>query len=271
VGWYVMTTSAAPGSPSINPTSSEKTYRAALAVTLKKKSEHLELLTSEICFSGAFIRTSNGPPINSLVRLLFTLPPGDDVLDLSAHVTNVIPPNSEGDHYPGFAARFIALNGEVKRRWESLIQSLRKVSPEQDTISFARPSYVMRVQLKEPAAVDLPLRPSSFDELAELIEQQIPAGTLFVPTTQPLVLGAAVNVKIVHPITNETLDLPGSVVRRGSTSPGALVRLAPLDDEMRAIVKEFEDSVVISVDYDVEIFDEPKIKQTAKWPPPRLP
>lgn len=241
-------------------------YRCALAVTLKRRSENLELLTSEIGFAGAFIRTTESPPLNSLVRLLFTLPPDgqqpESVLDISAHVTNVIKPDTEADHYPGFAARFVALNGPVKRRWEGLVQSLRTsaaASRSEDTIFFARASYVMRLQEREPTAVAIPLQPATFEELSNIIEQQIPTGMFFVPTTTPVMLGANVHVQIVHPITNEILTLSGSVVRRGTGTPGALVRLRPLDGDMRAALKEFEESVLVLVDYDVELFDDPVI------------
>src|SRR5687767_12566724 len=119
----------------------EKTYRCELAVTLRKRSENLELLTSEIGFGGAFVRTSSPPPLNSLVRLAITLPVDEATLDLSAHVTEIVSPAEAANHYPGFAARFVALNGPVKQRWEALVQSVRgMVSPR--TISFARPSYV---------------------------------------------------------------------------------------------------------------------------------
>jgi hypothetical protein len=245
---------------------SDKTYRCAIAVTLKKRTDNLELITSEINFAGAFIRTTSAPPLNSLVRLLFTLPPDEAVLDISAHVTNVVAADDvAGDHYPGFVARFVALNGPVKRRWETLVQSLRnnKTASSQNTLVFARASYVMRLQEKGAAAVDLPLRPASFEELENLIEQQIPSGMFFVPTNVPLVLGANVNVQIVHPITNETLEIPGSVVRRGSTAPGALVRLRPMNGDMQAALKEFEESVLVLVDYDIELFEAPILTTAA--------
>jgi hypothetical protein len=233
----------------------ERTYRCQLAVTLKKRTENVELLTSEIGFSGAFVRTTTPPPVNSLVRLLLGLPPDDTTLDVSAHVTQIISPANAVDHYPGFAARFVALNGPVKQRWEALVQSVRgALSPR--TISFARPSYVMRLDLKEPST-QLCLRPSTFEELATLMHEQIPSGAVFVPTSGPVVLGAKVGVQIVHPI----MELPGSVARSGSMTPGALVRLAPLNEHTRAMVKEFEESVVVDVDYDVMLFDAPVLSE----------
>jgi hypothetical protein len=244
-------------SPSLGPP--DRIYRCALAVTLKKRGENVELLTSEVSFAGAFLRTTSPPPLHSLVRLLFTLPPDDAVLDLSAHITQIIRPTDDAEHYPGFAARFVALNGPVKRRWEALVQSVRNTTSAR-TLTFARPSYVMRLQLKEPTA-KLRFRPSSFEELANLIEEQIPTGSFCVPTTAPVPLGSNVNVELVHPITEETLQLPGAVVRNSSAAPGTLVQLAPLDDQMRAAVKEFEDSVVVHVDYDVDLFDDPVLSE----------
>jgi len=174
-------------------------------------------------------------------------------------VTEIVSPADAADHYPGFAARFVALNGAAKQRWETLVQSVRStVSPR--TISFARPSYVMRIQRNDPMT-DLRFRPASLEELTTLIEEQIPTGSFFVPTDAPLVLGSRVNVHIVHPITEETLELPGSVARSGSIQPGALVRLTPLDEQTRSLIREFEDCVVVHVDYDVSLFDEPVLSE----------
>src|SRR5215216_6309257 len=89
----------------------EKTYRCELPVTLKRRSANVELLTSEIGFGGAFVRTTSPPPLNSLLRLLITLPPDGATLDLSAHVTEIMSPGTGAEHYPGFVARFVALNG----------------------------------------------------------------------------------------------------------------------------------------------------------------
>ena len=240
----------------------ERYYRCALPVTLRRRGENLELLTSEVSFKDAFIRTAEPPPVNSLVRLVFTLPPDDAKVTLSAHVTRVVAPGSGEEHYPGFGARFVALDGPAKDSWESLVWTLRREHQDAGitTVTFARPSYVARFQLKAPVAEDIRLEPGSVEELTRVVTEDNPSGTLFVATRTQVVLGANVCVQIVHPITRDVFPLEGVVRRRGAgAEPGVLIGIGKLPMDVRVGLQELVDSVVVIEDYDVELYEEPSL------------
>jgi len=243
--------------------SGERRYHCALPVTLRRKGEDLQLLTSVVSFKDAFVRTSSPPPTNSLVRLVFTLPPDDAKIALSAHVTRVVGGHDgEDDQYPGFEARFVALDGPAKDLWEGLVWKLRREHQEAGatTVTFARPSYVARFQLSAPMADDITLTPDSIEELLRIIAEDIPACTLFVPTATSVVLGANIRVRLVHPITLDFVPLEGVVRRRGAgTQGGVLVGLSKLPMDARVALREMADSVVVLEDYDVELFDETSV------------
>jgi hypothetical protein len=244
------------------PSQVERYYHCALPVTLRRRGEDLRLLTSEVSFKDAFVRTTEPPPVNSLVRLVFTLPPDDAKIAISAHVARVVAADSGEEHYPGFAARFVALDGPVKDRWESLVWILRREHREAGatTVTFARPSYIARFQLQAPVVDDIRLTPASVEELVRIVTEEIPTGTIFIQTSTSVVLGANVCVQLVHPITAEAFPLEGVVRRRGAgAQPGVLIGLAKLPMDARVGLQELLDSVVVLEDYDIELYEEPSV------------
>jgi PilZ domain len=250
----------------LEPNSGELRYRCAVPVTLRKKGMDLALLTSEVSFGGAFVRTQSAPPVNSLVRLGFTLPPDDAKITLSAHVTQVIPQDASGDHYPGFAVRFVGLDGPVKQRWEALVQSLRgeEMGARDTTVVFAPLSYLELFQANGPAAGDVWLQPQSVEELERIVKEEVPLGLVFVPTDGPVTPGANVTIQLLHPVTQAVFALEGVVKRpRPGAQQGAVVAIAPLSHERRVELSEMADSVVVVEDYDVELYEEPALSSSS--------
>ena len=251
------------------PKSEESFYRCGLAVTLRRRGADLHLLTSDLSFQGAFVRTDEAPPDNSLVRLVFTLPPDDTSLALSAHVVRVVKPGaSKDDQYPGFHARFIGLNGPPKARWESVIWSLKRDHKQSvhTTVNFTRPSYLNLMQQKVAETASVRWRPTTVEDLARIVREDIPSGTIFVASSNGPAPGTKVSVELVHPITGELLALQGVVRRRGGggggtggATEGVLVALAPLIEDARAALTEMVESVHIIPDYDVDLFDKPSL------------
>lgn len=245
----------------------EPRFRCAVAVSLRKRGADLHLLTSEVSFRDAFVRTTSAPPVNSLVRLVFTLPPDDAKITLSAHVTQLIAEGASTEHYPGFVARFVGLDGAAKERWEALVQSLRgeELGATDTTVVFAPLSYVDLFQSQGPAAGDLWLQPGSVEELERIVRDEIPTGMLYIASATPFTPGANVTVQLLHPVTQAVFALEGSVRRRGADIPEGyvVVALAPLTGARSTELAEMADSVVVVEDYDIELYDEPVLSQRA--------
>jgi hypothetical protein len=239
----------------------ELRFRCAVPVTLRRRGTDLNLLTSEVSFKDAFVRTSSAPPLNSLVRLVFTLPPDDAQITLSAHVTGAVSADDARDHYPGFVARFVGLDGAAKERWESLVQSLRgeELGATDTTVVFAPLSYVDLFQSQGPAAGDLWLQPASVEELDQIVREQVPSGTVYVPTETPVTPGANVVIQLLHPVTQAVFAIDGVVKRRGADIPEeyAVVGIAPLSPDRAAALEEMANSVLVIEDYDIELYEEP--------------
>jgi hypothetical protein len=238
-------------------------FRCALPVTLRRRSQDLELLTGDVSFPGTFVRSADCPPVNSLVRLVFTLPPDDTRLTVSGSVLHVVTGASGNPaEYPGFAVQFVGLSGPAKDRWEDLVRSLARQegAEKKKTVVFAPPSYVDRFRSQAPVSAELELRPS-FEHLAKLIDEEIPGGTVFVPTQTAVAPGANVVVQLVHPLSEEWFPLEGTVRRPDATAArGVDVRLVELTDEGRAALAAFRDSMMVVDDYDIEVLEAPQVR-----------
>jgi hypothetical protein len=237
-------------------------FRCALPVTLRKRSQDLELLTGDVSLTGAFVRSSDCPPKNSLVRLVFTLPPDDTKLTVSGMVLHVVSrADRNPDEYPGFAVQFVGFNGPPQERWEQLVRPLTREpgAERRKTAVFARPSYVQRFRSTAPVALDLELRPT-IEELGQLVGDEIPGGTVFVPTDVAVSPGTNVVVRVVHPLAQESFPLEGTTRRPdGTTARGVDVRLVELTAEGRAALADFRDSVMVVDDYDIEVLEAPQV------------
>jgi hypothetical protein len=252
-------------SENIDPRRGEQRFRCALAVTLRRRGTDEHLLTSDVSFRGAYIRTGSPPPANSLVRLAFTLPPDDAKITISAHVARVAMHDDARDQYPGFVARFVGLDGPVKERWERLISWVRTEHGHsvRKSVSFARPSYVRLFQQKAPSGDDVWMLPDSVEELQRIIREEVPTGTVVAKVAAKVSPGVNVTVRLVHPITEAVVMLPGVVRRRGDEVPaddGVPISLLPLTDALRGALTEMDESVVVLEDYDVELYSEPSLE-----------
>jgi len=238
-------------------------FRCALPVTLRRRSQDLELLTGDVSLSGAFVRSNDCPPQNSLVRLVFTLPPDDTKLTVSGSVLHVVSPADHNpNEYPGFAVQFVGFAGPATDRWEQLVRPLTRdpAAERKKTLVFAAPSYVERFRSTAPVAVELELRPT-MEQLGKLIDDEIPGGTVFVPTQAAVAPGANVVVRMVHPLAQESFPLEGTARRPDATAArGVDVRLVDLTDEGRAALVAFRDSVMVVDDYDIEVLEAPQVR-----------
>lgn len=237
-------------------------FRCALPVTLRRRSQDLELLTGDVSLNGAFVRSTECPPKNSLIRLVFTLPPDDTKVTVSCMVLHIVAVAEKNpNEYPGFAVQFVGFSGPPKDRWEELVRPLSRDpgAERKKTRVFAAPSYVERFRSTTPAAIDLELRPS-VDVFEALMSDEIPGGTVFVATDAAVPPGANVVVRVVHPLTQERFPLTGTARRPDETTArGVDVRLAELTTEARAALADFKDSVMVLSEYDIEILDAPKV------------
>jgi hypothetical protein len=98
-------------------------YPARIVAQVVRRGERVELLTNDVSYRGAFLRTDAPPQLRQLVQVTFTLPDGAKV---SAHamVVHVVQPNG-AEQVPGVGVQFWGPIGQSKS-WEHFIYDLKQ-------------------------------------------------------------------------------------------------------------------------------------------------
>jgi hypothetical protein len=99
----------------------ELRFPARIAARVTRRRAVTELLTNDVSFRGAFVRTDAPPALRQLVKVSFTLPTGEHIA-AHAMVVHVVPPGS--GPVPGMGVQFW---GPVEggKAWEKFVYELK--------------------------------------------------------------------------------------------------------------------------------------------------
>jgi hypothetical protein len=155
-------------------------YPARIMAQVVRRGERVELLTNDVSYRGAFIRTDSPPALRQLVKVTFALPDGSNV---SAHamVVHVVEPNGH-ETVPGVGVQFWGPIGESKS-WEQFIYDLKRrekagMPAARATDKVRRASERFRLQLDvEIGGKRAVTRDVSETGMAIRTEMAIPEGT----------------------------------------------------------------------------------------------
>lgn len=100
----------------------EARYSARIVARVQRRGENVELLTNDVSFRGAFIRTDAPPNLRQLVKVAFDLPDGKHV-ECHAMVVHVVPAG-DGAAVPGVGVQFWGPLAE-KKAWEQYVYDLK--------------------------------------------------------------------------------------------------------------------------------------------------
>jgi hypothetical protein len=95
-------------------------YAARIPARVVRRGETVELLTNDVSFRGAFLRTDAGFALRQLVNVTFLLPAGESV-PVHAMVVHRIEPG--GAKVPGVGLQF--WGNFTSKPWDAFIQALR--------------------------------------------------------------------------------------------------------------------------------------------------
>jgi hypothetical protein len=100
----------------------ELRYPARIVARVVRRGENVELLTNDVSFRGAFLRTDAPPALRQLVKVAFDMP-GGEVVSAHAMVVHVVPPGNE-EIIPGMGVQFWGPVLE-SRAWEKFVYDLK--------------------------------------------------------------------------------------------------------------------------------------------------
>ncbi len=221
---------------------------AKVEVEFKNFEQFSQEYTKNISQGGLFIRTSEPLAPQSVLEIHLILPDEPEHILLVGEVVHVIDEKdarAKGVE-PGVGVHFVDYEETAKQAIENYISK----------------KYLSDPQIKSPDRrrhVRVPMRLRvKFPDLHTLLEDfayDISRGGIFIQTESPKRLGEALIVTLVHPESNDELDLEGEVVRVSRHDPkqpksvsGMAIKFINMDEEKRKAVDQF-----LAVEYPVGV------------------
>jgi hypothetical protein len=101
-------------------------YPARIVANLVRRNETLELLTNDVSYRGAFIRTDAPPALRQLARVTFVLPNASAKVSAHGMVVRVVTRGEGGDasRVPGFGLQFWGPIDQQKA-WDQFVYDLK--------------------------------------------------------------------------------------------------------------------------------------------------
>jgi c-di-GMP-binding flagellar brake protein YcgR len=101
-------------------------YPARIVASMVRRNETLELLTNDVSYRGAFIRTDTPPTLRQLLRVTFTLPNGGAKVAAHGMVVRVVTKGEGGEasRVPGVGLQFWGPIDQAKA-WDQFIYDLK--------------------------------------------------------------------------------------------------------------------------------------------------
>ena len=158
----------------------EHRFPARIVARVVRRGETVDLMTNDVSFRGAFLRTDAPPALRQLVRVAFVLP-GGALVSAHAMVVHVVLPN-DAERVPGVGVQFWGPVEESKA-WEKYVYDLKVrekagIAASRATDKVRRASERFKLQLE--VIVDgrrLSTRDVSANGMAIRSESAMPAGT----------------------------------------------------------------------------------------------
>ena len=196
------------------------------------------MTTVDVSRTGLFLHTLDPKPLRYLLRLRMELADGGEPIVGHGMVVRVVS-KTEAEATgaePGMGIEFFGFGGAPKARWEAMLKRL-SVSPGQGEGRRRSQTPPPLQPIRCEAAHKLPgrenvlllLKIENVEQLYEICEVHIPAASVFVRTRVSLAVGAAVDLRISHPLSRDVYDLKGTVegIRREAGGEGLEVALTP--------------------------------------------
>ncbi len=160
----------------------ELRYPARIVARVLRRGDNVELMTNDVSFRGAFLRTDSPPALRQLVKVALVVPTGE-LVSAHAMVVHVVQPgNGNGNGIPGVGVQFWGPVQEAKA-WEKYVYDL-KVRQRAGTASSRATDKVRRSSERFKLALEvivdgrrLSTRDLSKTGMAIRSESAMPVGT----------------------------------------------------------------------------------------------
>jgi len=187
-------------------------FPARIVASVVRRNETVELLTNDVSFRGAFIRTDAPPALRQLVRVAFQLPEGPVVSGHAMVVHVVAPtdrPTDDDGRVPGMGIQFW---GPVEhgRSWEQFIHELKR-KQRLGILQAKASDKVRRISERFKLSLDVVL------DGKETTTRDISENGMAIRTESAMPVNTRVQLQVRSGVETITLDV---IVRRRIDEPG---------------------------------------------------
>ena len=205
-----------------------------LNVLLGTAQRAVRAVTENVSNHGLFIRSHHGQVPNQVVRFSVFDPESNEQINLVGIVAWCQPPtDSTPDGPPGMGVSLFGNSRDVMSRWSDVVRRVKgwadqglarapghrnpapatPAPPAEASQAQAESERPRRAYTRRPAKFNVTLRPEGIAELNQFKLKDISEGGTFVLTPKLVPVGSQINLRLVHPTSNETFTIPGLVVR----------------------------------------------------------
>lgn len=195
-----------------------------------------ELRTEDLSLGGLFIATDHLVPVGEKVRLVLQVTGEQPPVKAVAEVVRVVEESTPGQP-AGLGVRFLELTKEGLACIQRFLGA--QVSGELEPIGLERRRFPRVERLVK-------LRFSAKDFPRTSYARDISTGGVFIHTHDPLPQGTEVSVTLIHPVSQQKLDLTGRIVRvveadpqRPAQVPGVGVAFEEVSEDKREMLRAF--------------------------------
>jgi hypothetical protein len=205
-------------------------FAARIVAKVVRRGETVELLTNDVSFRGAFLRTDAPPALRQLVKVTFALPTGE-IVGGHAMVVHVVPPAPGSNEVPGVGLQFWGPM-EQGKPWERFINELR-VKEKAGMPSARITDKVRRASERFKLAIDIEL------DGRTAVTRDVSETGMAVRTDSAMPVGMRVSVRVHTAAEEVSIDV---IVRRRIDDKGFKglgVEFVDLSPETRRALLDF--------------------------------
>ncbi len=194
-----------------------------IGVDLHVRKERRRLCTSDVSRHGLFVVCDNPPPVSHALLLTVHLDGGsfDAMATVARHVEH------RHDRPGGAGLRFFCLGAAARGRWDELITTIE------------RPTLRARPRPAVSGACFL-IQPRDAAALLDFFEHIVLARSVVFVTPALRQPGAAVQLVLVHPVSNDEITFDAEVASWAPDDPMRMgVRMKPVDKVKRDAFRAF--------------------------------
>ena len=223
---------------------------AEVEVHFKNYDQFFKEYSKDISKGGIFIKTEEPFKPQTVLEVKLFLPGEKEPLNAVGEVVHIIDPETaqERGWEPGMGVHFVDFEETMQNRLIKYIAMQAQKKPEIIKDRRRHPRTSIRIKVRFP----------DLTTLLENYAKDISQGGIFIPTNDPKPIGTVINLTLIHPETEEEVELEGEVVRVVSETdvqiykekklvPGMGIKFVNVSQEQQKALERF-----VFVEYPVD-------------------